>query len=82
MEWGQSYHIFVLMERSDQSLMARGRYLQLKETTPAQLKKEALALVFGVKRFHQYLYGREFALLTDHNPLTTILGQKQKICHQ
>ena len=45
----------------------------------AQLDKEALALIFGIKKFHQYVYGRKFTLVTDHKRLTTILGPKKGI---
>lgn len=36
-------------------------------------------MIFGVKRFHIYLYGRQFILVTDHKPLTTILGHNKGI---
>ena len=37
-----------------------------------KLRKKRLALVFGCEKFHQYLYGRDFAAETDHKPLEII----------
>ena len=44
----------------------------------SQIDKEVLAIVFGVKHFHQYLFGR-FAIKSDHKPLQHLFGEKKGI---
>ncbi len=38
----------------------------------AQIEKELLAVTFGLERFHQYAYGRDVVVETDHKPLVSI----------
>lgn len=55
------------------------RILSAAETNYSQLDKEALALVFGVTKFYQYLWGRPFEAVTDHKPLLGLLGQDRPV---
>ena len=45
------------------------RTLNVVEKRYSQLDKEALVIQFGVKRFHQYIFGRKFSIVSDHKPL-------------
>ena len=44
------------------------------EKNYAQLEKEALSLIYGISKFHKYIYGRHSTLVTDHRLLTASLG--------
>lgn len=52
------------------------RTLKKHEQRYGQIDKEALAIMFGLKRF---LYGRHFTIQTDHKPLERIFGPKTAI---
>lgn len=58
---------------SDRPVTFASKTLSPAERNYSQIE-EALAIVFAVKRFHHYLFGRSFTITTDHQPLTTIFG--------
>ncbi|PIK48383.1 hypothetical protein BSL78_14743 [Apostichopus japonicus] len=39
----------------------------------AQIEKEMLAIVYGCEKFHQYIYGKEVLVESDHKPLEAIV---------
>nr|XP_054924932.1 uncharacterized protein LOC129383929 [Dermacentor andersoni] len=43
----------------------------------SHLDKECLGLMFEVERFHQYLWGRKFEVVTDHKLLLGLLGSDE-----
>lgn len=55
------------------------RTLSDAEKRYSQLEKEGLAVVFAVKKFHNYLYGRKFYIESDHQPLSYLFDSTKQI---
>ena len=62
---------------SEHPIAYASRTLSNTDRNYSNLEREALALVFGVKNFHQYIYGRHFSLTTDHEPLESFFNEKK-----
>jgi hypothetical protein len=53
------------------------RTLMPAEKNYAVVHKEALAIYYGVTKFHQYLWGQKWILKTDHKPLLALFGENR-----
>lgn len=69
----------VTVEGTRRPIAFASKTLTASEKNYSQIEREGLALVFGVKKFHRYLFGRKFILVTDHKPLLMVMGPKGHI---
>ena len=51
-----------------------GRDFNSAEKNYSTTEREALAVIFGIKKFEPYLYGRKFVLHTDHHSLKWLMS--------
>jgi hypothetical protein len=70
-------HIFENSEERPIAFMSRT--LTPAEKNYSQLEKEGLAIIFGVKKFHNYLFGRHFTIESDHKPLSYLFHESRGI---
>ena len=55
------------------------RALTVAERNYGHIEKEGLALVFAVKKYHHYLFGHQFTMITDHKPLLGLFAETKGI---
>ncbi|XP_054746090.1 uncharacterized protein K02A2.6-like [Anastrepha obliqua] len=70
-------HVFP--DGSEKVIQHASKVLTDAEQKYSQIEKEALALVFALKKFHRFIFGRKFTLCTDHKPLIAIFGKNKGI---
>ena len=82
--YGSSYFIgavlcHILPDKTEHPIAYTSRTLHKHEKMYSQLDKEGVSLIFGLKHFHQYLYGRHFGLSIDNKARSHIFDAKTAI---
>ena len=58
--------------QEDRPVAFASRALTETESRYANIEREMLAVVFGCERFHNFLFGQDFIVESDHKPLESI----------
>ena len=61
----------LLQEGGPMSFMSKA--LTGTQSRYSNIEREILGVVTGVEHFHQYLFGRQFTLYTDHKPIESLV---------
>ena len=68
-DYGLGAVISQQQDETEKVIAYASRVLEDRERRYSTTKKEMLAMVYAIKHFRHYLYGRPFTVRTDHNAL-------------
>ena len=71
--------LHIMKDGSEKPIYFASRALSKAEQNYAQIEREGLAVIFGVSKFHKYIYGREFTIITGHKPLLGLFKEDRAI---
>ena len=60
------------------SVAYASKKLTKSELNYSVIEKECLALIWAIRKLHVYLYGKDFILETDHQPLVYLCQSKME----
>ena len=68
-----------LEDGTERPIEYASRSLSTAERNYSHLQKEALSIIYGITRFHQYCFGRRFEIYSDHKPLEGLFSESKPI---
>ena len=69
----------VMEDGPEKPIAYHSRSFSHAEKNYAQIDKEGLSVIVGLKKFHQYLCGHKFTIVTDHKPLLGLFGETKAV---
>ena len=63
----------------DRPIAFASRSMNPAEQDYSQLDREGLSIIFGVNKFHKFLFGTRVTIFTDHKPVLVLFGQHKPI---
>lgn len=68
-----------IIDGQDRPVLFTSCTLTKAQQNYAHLHREALAIVFAVKKIHKYIFGKKFVIYSDHQPLQEIFNEKKSM---
>ena len=68
-----------IADGSDRPIAFASRTFAPAKEKYAQIERDGLAIVFGVTKFHMYLYGRDVEVQSNHMPLLGLISEDMLI---
>lgn len=68
-----------VLEQEGKPVVCISRSLSTAERNYAQTQREALAIIWSVRRLHKFLYGHHFQIVTDHQSLQHIFSPQASV---
>ena len=76
-DYGLGAVISQRQDRDEKVIAYASQVLEDRERQYSTTKKEMLAMVYAIKHFRYYRYGRPFMVRTDHNTLKWLQSFKE-----